>query len=488
MGTTEKKSEGKKLTFALIWKFGERIGVSVAQLVLQIILARLLGPGLSGTLGLMIIFTTLANVFIQRGFNTALVQHKDVKEEDYSSVFWVTMSIATLLYGVLFFTAPFIASFYKMPEIVAPFRVLALMLFPGALNSIQIAKISRAMEFRKIFFGNLAGIIIGGVVGVWIALNGGGLWALVAQNLLNTTTACIVMLAQVRLKIQFRINWQRIKVLFSYGWKLLVSGLIDTLYQDIRSLVVGKFYDKEVLGYYDKGKQFPQFLINAINMTVQSVMLPAMSAKQDEKDKVKTLMRNSMTLSAYLVFPMMAGLAAVASPLIALILGEEWMSCVPYLQIYCFTFAFHPVHSCNLQAINAMGRSDLFLILEIIKKAYGIIALVVAIVFFDSPIAIALTGAVTTVISCFVNAGPNKKLLGYSYFQQVRDLAPSFLASLAMLAGVVAVQLLPLGNLATLMLQILCGVVLYLLISAVFRLKPFMLMLELLKKLRKKKA
>ncbi len=488
MGTTENKSGSKRIAFGLFWKFAERIGVSGAQFILQIVLARLLVPELYKSLEIMIIFTTLANVFIQRGFNTALIQNKDVTEEDYSSVFWVTMGIAGALYAALFATAPLIAGFYNMPEIVTPFRVLALMLFPGALNSIQIAKISRAMEFRKIFFGNLAGIIVGGVVGVIIALQGGGLWALVAQTLLNTLFACIVMRMQVKLKLHFRINWVRIKALFSYGWKLLVSGLIDTLYQDIRGLVVGKKYPDATLSYYNRGKQFPQFLINAINMAVQSVMLPAMSEKQDEKDKVKMLMRSSMMLSAYIIFPMMAGLAAVATPIVSLILTDKWLPCVPYMQIYCFTFAFHPIHSCNLQAINAMGRSDLFLKLEIIKKAYGILALVIAVVFFESPIAIALTGAISTIISCFVNARPNKKLLGYSYWEQLRDLIPSALATVAMFAGVLAISLLPIGTIPTLLLQMLCGVVLYLLISAVFHLKPFAMLLQVLQKMRRKKA
>lgn len=483
------RTSGKKtITSALIWKCCERFGVSGAQFVLQIILARILGANLYGVLGIMIVFTQLANVFIQRGFNTALIQNKEVIEEDYSSVLWVSTGIAGIIYVILFFSAPWIAAFYDMPEIVEPLRVLSLMLFPGALNSIQIAKTSRDMDFRKTFYGNVAGIILGGVVGIVIAYNGGGLWALVAQTLLNTLTACIVMRALVKIKFRFAINWKRVKMLFAYGWKLLVSGLLDTLYQDIRSLVIGKKYDSSVLGYYDRGKHFPQFLINAINMTVQAVMLPAMSEKQDEKDKVRALMRNSMVLSAYIIFPMMAGLAAVATPLIELLLTEKWLPCVPYMQVYCFTLAFYPVHSCNLQAINAMGRSDLFLKLEVIKKSYGLVALIIAVVCFDSPLAIALTGTITTLIGCFVNAGPNKKLLGYSYLQQMVDIMPSFFISIVMFFAVWTLQLLPLGNLPLLLIQIVCGVGVYLALSAVFRIKPFMMVLEMIKKRRKKAA
>ncbi len=488
MGNSKSTSAKKTIGSAVVWKFMERMGVSVVQLVLQLVLARILGAERYGELSLMIIFTNLANVFIQRGFNTALIQNKDVKEEDYSSVFWVTMGIASILYSILFFAAPGIAVLYKSPGIIVPFRVICLILFPGALNSIQIAKISRNMDFKKIFYGNVAGIVISGIAGIVIAVNGGGLWALVVQTLLNTSVACVVMFAQANLKIRMHINWQRIKALFSFGWKLLVSGLLDTLYQDIRSLVVGVKYDKSTLGYYDRGKQFPHFIINAVNLTVQSVMLPAMSEKQDDKSKVKALMKNSMIISAYAIFPAMAGLAAVASTVVAIILGDKWLPCVPYMQIYCFTFAFYPVHSCNLQAINAMGRSDLFLKLEIVKKVYGLVALTIAVLCFDSPIAIALTGVITTIISCFVNAGPNRKLLDYSYREQFMDILPSFVSSMVMFAIVYAVQWLNLHVVLILILQIISGIAIYAAISLIFKPVPFRMCLEVLKKRRLKKA
>lgn len=477
----------KKVSHGFLWKLLERFGVTGAQFVLQIILARMLDPAHYGVLSIMIIFTTLANVFIQNGFNTALIQNKDVTEEDYSSVFWVSLGIAGVLYGVIFATAPLIGSFYKMPDLVTPLRVLALMLFPGALNSVQLAKVSREMDFRKVFFSNVAAILVAGCVGIVIAYMGGGLWALVAQSLLNVLVACVVMRFTVRLKLRFVCNLSRIKTLFAFGWKLLVSGLLDTLYADLRSLVIGKKYDSSTLGYYNRGKQFPQLIINAINSSVQSVMLPAMSAEQDDKAKVKAMMRNSITVSAYVIFPMMAGLAGVASPLVRLLLTDKWLPCVPYLQIYCFSFAFYPVHSCNLQAMNAMGRSDLFLKLEIIKKSYGLAALVIAVLFFDSPVAIAMTGVITTVLSCFVNAAPNKKLIGYSYFEQMKDVLPSLVASLVMLAGVLAVGLLPLNPFLTILLQVAVGVLIYVAISAITRMTPFMVLLDMIKKILKKK-
>ncbi len=465
----------------LFWKLLERFGVQGSQFVLQIILARILDPEHYGVLSIMIIFTSLANVFIQNGFNTALIQNKDVSEKDYSSVFWIILGVAGVLYALIWMTAPAIGVFYKMPDIVFPLRVIALMIFPGALNSVQIAKVSRDMDFKKIFFSNLAAILLSGIVGIVVALNGGGLWALVAQNMLNVFIACIVMKCTVKLKIYFCCEIQRVKVLFAFGWKLLVSSLLDTLYQDLRSLVIGKRYDSGTLGYYNRGKQFPQFIINAVNGSVMSVMLPAMSAEQDDKAKVKMLARNSIMLSSYIIFPLMAGLAGISAPLVSFLLTDKWLPCVPYMRIYCFSLAFYPVHTCNLQAINALGRSDIFLKLEVIKKAVGITALIIAVFCFDSPIAIAMTGVFTTVISCFINASPNKKLIHYSYVEQMKDILPSFVLAVIMMFCVLAVELLNLNAILTLLVQVLVGVAVYVLLSVLIKAEPFFMLLSMIK-------
>lgn len=465
----------------LLWKLLERFGVAGGQFILQIILARLLSPDHYGTLSIMIVFTNLANVFVQNGFNTALIQNKDVTEEDYSSVFWVTLGISGILYGTIFLCAPLIADFYSMPDIVWPLRILALMLLPGCLNSIQLAKVSREMDFKKVFVSNLAAIIISGIAGIAVALMGGGLWALVVQSMVNVFAACLVMRLTVNWRIRLICNLRRVKVLFSFGWKLLCSSLLETTYQELRSLVVGKKYDSGTLGYYNRGKQFPQFLINAVNGSVQSVMLPAMSKEQDDRSAVKQLARNSITVSAFIIFPLMAGLAGVATPMVKLLLTDKWLPCVPYLQIYCFTMAFYPVHTCNLQAINAMGRSDIYLKLEIIKKTIGLVALIIAVACFQSPIAIAMTGVFTAFISCFINAYPNKSLIGYSYFEQMRDVLPSFLLSILMLGGILAIGLLPLSPIIIIFLQFFGGVSIYLALSLLLRLKPLQFLLQMLK-------
>lgn len=468
----------KKVYNGFIWKFLERVGVQGVQFVLQIILARILSPEHYGMLSIMIIFVNLANVFIQTGFNTALMQNKDVTEEDYSSVLWVTLGVSGVLYGVIFVTAPLIGEFYNMPDIVKPLRVLAIMLFPGALNSIQLARISRSLDFKKVFYSNFAAIVIAGVAGVAIAYAGGGVWALVAQSLLNTVVACVVMYFTSKLKLHFKCNLRRIKILFAFGWKLLVSGLLDTLYQDLSSLIVGKKYNSSTLAYYDRGKKFPQLIMMVVNGTVQSVMLPAMSAEQDDKTKVKQLTSTSLSLISFIVFPIMAGIAAVAEPLITILLTEKWLMAVPYMQVFCFVFALYPIHSCNVQAVSAIGRSDIFLKLEIMKKIFGVSILLISVFLFESPLAIAVADVVASVIGWFINSYPNRKLINYSYKEQLGDFLPSLLISLVMFVAVLFVGKLELNVFLLLILQVFVGIVVYFVLSAIFKPKSYKLLLE----------
>jgi len=467
-----------KISSAFLWKLLERFGVQGIQLVLQILLARLLDPAHYGVLAIMLIFTSLANVFVQQGLNRALIQNKDVTEEDYSSVFWVTFLIATVCYVGIYLLAPWIAAFYSIPSLVHPLRVLALILFPGALNSVQLAKVSREMDFRKSFFSSIGGMIFSGAVGILVAYLGGGLWALVLQSLINATVSCLIMSVTVRWKLRLVCNWERIRVLFSYGWKLLASALLNTFYDEIYSLIIGKKYSSETLGFYNRGTQFPGFIINSVVLSVESVMLPVLSAIQDNKQLVKKMMRETMMMSAYVVLPMMVGLAAIAEPLVTLLLTEKWLPCVPYMKLYCIAFAIDPVQSCNLLAINAMGRSDIFLKLEIIKKIYFTCILIVIIFFFDSPVAIAATAILDAVICWGINAFPNKKLLNYSVLDQVQDLLPSILLSAFMGIIVASVGKLNLSPLVILIIQIPTGVAAYLLLSYLFKPKPFLVLLE----------
>lgn len=458
---------------SLIFKFMERCGYQGIAFIVQIVLARLLDPTDYGVLTLLTIFINISQVFVQSGFNTALIQRKDVTKKDYSSVFYLSISIALLLYAVLFFLAPFIADYYDMPQLKQVLRVMALILIPGAFNSIQNAKIAKEMKFKQLMYCTLGAVIISGVVGITMAYMGFGVWALVGQQFSNQVSICIIMLLVVKWRPMAVFEISRIKVLFSFGWKLLCSALLDTIYSELRSLVIGKKYNAATIGYYNRGKQFPQLIINNVNGAIQSVMLPALSKEQDNKTKMKTMMRRSIVTSSFIIFPIVMGLAVIAEPMVSLILTDKWLPCVPYLRVYCFIFAFYPIHSANLQTLNAQGKSDKFLKLEIIKKTYGIVVLLITVFCFDSPLAIALGGAVTTFISCFVNASPNKKILNYSYFEQIKDILPSMIISVIMGLVVYCVLFFNLSSWLTIIIQISVGVVVYIGLAEIFKLECY---------------
>lgn len=281
-----------KIIKGLFWKLLERFGVFGCQFILQLILARLLSPDQYGALAIMMIFITIANVFIQFGFNTSLIQSQSVNEKDYSSVLWVSLLIAAFFYLIFFWGAPYIANIYGMPELLDSLRVLALILFPGAVNAVQLAKVTKEMNFKAIFYSNLIAIVVSGTIGVLLAYKGYGLWALVVQNIINSVIICIIMRFTVQLKLYLFCDIKRVKILFSFGWKLVISSLLNSITENIRGLVIGLKYDSSMLGYYNRGMQFPQYAASVIQGTLQSVLLPAMSEEQNEKAIAKEIMKN----------------------------------------------------------------------------------------------------------------------------------------------------------------------------------------------------
>lgn len=449
----------------------ERGGTQGIQFIVQIVLARLLLPEDFGSITIVLIFIQLANVFIQSGFNTALIQKKDADEVDFSSVFYLSLFVAGLLYVVLFFTSQFIADFYRLPQLAQILRVLSITLFFGAFNSIQNAYVARNMIFKKLFFSSLGAIIVSGTVGITAAYLGWGVWALVAQQLINQLAVTLILWFTVKWRPKLLFSIEKVKVLFSFGWKLLVSSLINTLYIDIRSLIIGKIYPPAMLGYYDRGKLFPKIIVSNIDGSIQSVMLPALASQQDDKKRVKAMMRRAIMTSSFIMFPMMVGLAVVAEPVVKIILTDKWLPAVPFLQIFCASNSLHPIHTANLQAINALGRSDVFLKLEIIKKIIGLIILGISIPF--GIYAMAWGVLLSGIISTFINAYPNLKLLNYSYIEQWKDIMPSLGISLVMGAVVYTLNLLNIAVWQILILQIFVGVVIYIVLAKMLNIESY---------------
>lgn len=456
---------------SLLWKFMERGGTQGIQFIVQIVLARLLVPKDYGIIALISIFIVIANVFVQSGFNTALIQKKDADEVDFSSVFYLSLFVAGLLYLILFFTAPLVADFYNIHQITLVLRVLSITLFFGAFNSIQNALVSRNMQFKMLFYSSLGAILMSGIVGIVLAYLGLGVWALVAQQLTNQFMITVIMWFTVKWRPKLIFSFKRVKGLFSYGWKLLVSSLIDNLYMNLQSLIIGKIYNPSMLGFYNRGDQFPKVIVSNINGSIQSVMLPVLASEQDNRKRVKNMVRRSIVTSSFVLFPMMCGLAVTAEPLVKILLTNKWLPCVPFLQIFCASYALWPIHTANLQAINALGRSDIFLKLEVIKKIIGLTILVISIHF--GIYAIAVGTLISGIISTFINAYPNLKLLNYSYKEQIKDIMPSLLLSLIMGAVVYNFKWLHMLSWLTLIIQICLGIIIYIIMAKVFKLECY---------------
>lgn len=472
---------------SLIWKFLERAGTRLIQVIVQVILARLLMPKDFGLVAIMMVFINLANVFVQSGFNTALIQNKHVTDIDYSSIFYLSLAFSGILYILLFTFAPLIAVFYKMRNLVAVLRVLAIILFFGAINSIQNAVIARNFMFKQLFFSSLGAIIGSGIIGILLAYSGYGVWALVWQQISNQMFICVIMWFTVmwRPKLLFSLN--RVRSLLSFGWKLLLSTLLNTLYLEMRTLVIGKEFSPQELGYYNRGGLFPMVVVSNIDGSLQSVMLPAYSNEQDDPSRVKCLVRKTITMSTFLTFPCLAGLIAMADPLVRLLLTEKWLPCVPFLRIACLSYALVPIHTANLDSINAMGHSEIFLRLEIIKKIVGVTFIAIAVFYFKTAIAVAWSGVIFALFNSFINASPNKRLLKYGYIEQINDLMPSLYISIVMGFIVYIISYIHLNLYIQLILQILSGVVIYCYIAYLFKFKAFNYLLTILHNKKRQK-
>lgn len=469
----------------LIWRFLERCGAQLVTFIVSIVLARILDPALYGTIALVTVIITILQVFVDSGLGNALIQKKESDDTDFSTVFYFNICVCAILYAMLFLVAPFIAGFYQLPELTNVIRVLGITLIISGVKNVQQAYVSKNMLFKKFFFSTLGGTICAAIVGIVLAIYGYGVWALVAQHLVNLALDTIILWLTVKWRPKRLFSWTRFKGLFSFGWKLLISSLIEVVYQDIRQLIIAKKYSATDLAYYNRGKQFPNLIVTNINSAIDSVLLPTLSKEQDKVKVVKGMTRRAIKVSSFIIVPFMVGLAVCAEPIVKLILTEKWLFCVPYMRIFCFTYAFYPIHTANLNAIKAMGRGDLFLKLEIIKKIIGISILLATMWFGVLVMAYGLL--LSTIISTIINSSPNKKLLGYSYFEQIKDIIPSIFVSIIMGAIVYVVQYINVAEIFILLIQIPLGIVLYILLSKIFKIDSFEYVLSILKKFIKKK-
>lgn len=474
----------RKVLTGMFWRFGERICAQLVTFVVSIVLARILDPSHYGIISMITIFITIANVFVTDSFGKALVQKKDANSADFSSVFYFNILFSWIVYAVVYVIAPYIASFYNEPLLTPTMRVLALQLPLAGVNSVQQAYVSKNMLFKRFFWSTLIGTVVSGFVGIGMAVAGLGVWALVGQSLTNSVMDTVVLWFTVRWRPTREWSWKKLTELLSFGWKMLLTSLVNSLYDNLRSFIIGKSYTSADLAFYTKGIHYPSLVITTVNTSIGSVLFPAMSKLQDDKDRLKRSVRKSISVSTFVIFPLMALLAAVAPNLISWMLTDKWLPCVPFLQIACIYLAFYPINTANLQAIIALGRSDVYLKLNIIKKIIGVVCVLISLPFGVTILAgseiIVGIAAVTTNISA------NKKLLNYSAKDLFDDVYKSALLSILMVVGISVLEhyllLIISSSFMRMMIEILFGSGFYLIGSIILKSEELNYVVKILKK------
>lgn len=462
---------GKKVLSNFIWRFAERSGARFVAFVVSVVLARILDPDHYGIIALISVFVSILQVFIDSGLGSALIQKKDADNIDFSTVFYTNVVFCTVLYLLLFVCSPLISDFYKMDGLTPVIRVLGLKLIISGVKNVQQAYVSRKMIFKRFFFATLGGTLGSAVVGIIMAYNGFGVWALVAQELFNNTVDTLILWITVKWRPQLVFSFKRLKRLYSYSWKLLCSSLINTIYNDVRQLIIGRMYTSEALAFYNRGKKMPNLIVTNINSSIDSVLFPVMSSAQDSKEKVKKMMRTSIRVSSMIMWPVMLGMATVSEPLVRLLLTEKWMGCVPLMRVFCIALAFQPIHTSNLNALKAMGRSDLYLKMEIIKKSIGMIILLATMNF--GVMVICYGVLFYNIIAQIINSSPNRKLLNYSYFEQLKDISQFIVMSLVMCVPIYFINFIHMNDVLRLIIQIIIGMTIYVSEATIFKVDAF---------------
>lgn len=476
--------DNRKVVSSFIWRFLERSGAQIVQLIVSIVLARILAPTVYGTVALVNVFLDILNVLLNCNLGTALVQKKNADDVDFSTVFYAQIVMSFFLYLILFLVSPLVADFYSTPEMSSMLRVAGLVLIISSIRNIQNSYVSTTMQFKLFFIATSIGTVISAFVGIGMALAGFGAWALIGQNLSNNLIDTIVLWVTVKWRPIKAFSLKRLKGLFSFSWKLIVSALLERVYSSLSSLIIGKKYSSADLAQYNRGQSWPVAITDNINASIDSVLLPTMASAQDSVETVKKMTRRSIKTSTYLMAPLMMGLAFVGTPLVRLVLTEKWLPCVPYQAIFCITYMFYPINTANLNAIKALGRSDIFLKLQIIKTIVGLIVLIITSQI--SIMAMCLGVLFTGFANQIINTWPNKKLMNYGYIEQIKDIVPGIIMAVVMGLCIYPIQWIGLPDIFTLAIQVTVGAAIYIGISVLFKVEAFTYLLGMLKQKRSK--
>lgn len=473
----------EKTVKGFVWSSIDRFSGQAIQFVFSILIARLLTPEDYGVIAMLGVFLAVSQTFIDSGFGTALIRKIDRTEVDFSTVFYFNIIVAIVLYLILFFLAPVIAGFYHTPLLEPVTKVISLSLIISSLSGIHNSKLSIAIDFKTKAKASILSALITGLVGLWMAYAGYGVWALVVQNLCLRVIWTFMMWIFVKWRPQLVFSWESFKELFSFGSKLLASGLLDTIYNNLYTIVIGKVFSPTVLGVYSKANSLAQFPSFNITSVVQTVSFPVLSTIQNEEERLADVYKRLLKLSAFIVFPLMVGLSAVADPFIRIILTDKWVETIPILQIICFSMMWYPINSINLNVLQVKGRSDYFLKLEVIKKVQGVLFLCLTVPMGIIPMCFG--NIINTLLNLIWNTYYTKKLINYGFLEQMKDLLPILIHSLVMGGIVVLIVNYMMTIWLKLIVGVLCGMIYYILGAYIMKFPEMNELLSILKLKRK---
>ena len=467
-----------------IWRVFETCGTQVVAFLVSVVLARLIDPADFGTLALVSVFISLCTILADSGFGMALVQKKDSDDLDFSSVFYFNVFMCLVLYAAIYFCSPLIAQLYNNPALILIIRIQSIGLVVAGVKSIQTAYVTKHLLFKKFFFSTIGATIVSAAVGIWMAYLGLGIWALVAQSLVSNVIGTIILWLVVPWRPQWRFSFTRIKKLFSYGSKLLLSSLINIGYNDLRQLIIGKVFTTTDLAFFNRGAKLPDIFNNVVSTGANSVLMPAMASAQDYREEVKKIVKKSIMVQSFVLLPVFTGLAVCAKPIICVLPTEKWLPAAQFMQIFCGIYMFECLAGTNINALKAMGFSGKTLAIECIKTPLYTLILLAMMPYGVEAIALgSLVGCLIGVILCVI---PGKKAFNYSIFQQTRDILPHIVLSAVMGICVWPISLLGFSDIVELALQVLVGITVYTSLAALFKLESFSYLLGLIRTFIKK--
>ena len=476
----------EEISKAVFWKYGERLSSQVINVVVQIVLARCLEPSLFGELAILLVFVNIATLFVQSGISTYIIQKEDLSKEDISTVLFVSLSMAVLMYAVLFFLSPSVEKYYGYYSLSKTLRVISISLIPSSFCAVYQGLLSRKMAFKTIFIRSMISIPFSGVVGVVLAKNGWGLWALVIQHLVNQLLTAIVLVIGFRQRIRFVPNWDRIKRIISFGGNVLIQSLLIQFIESIRTLLIGKVYSSEELAYYDKGTTYTSYIYSGVSLTLSGVLLPTLTKVQSNPEIMKKIAKRFLSISMFIVTPLLVGFSVTSTTWVPLLLTEKWIPSIPFIIIFALSKITGPMTTVNLQIYYSLGKVQLSRRIVSIECAFSLATLLLT--YRISTTAIAWGYVIISVLDIFLFSIPNQKTINYSWKEQLFDFLPNGIGAIVMAVIVLFIGRLVINRILLLIIQVFVGIVVYLAFAVLIRNPSYIYVKGYLISLTKRKA